>query len=335
MGDVDARSINDPGFWDSYSQCESAVPVREARGRAGGRRGRCPNQSVSRPPPRRITAMTTPKVQASADSSDGPLRAVRVLEALAGMEQPAQLHQVLVATGLSKSKAYRSLRFLQEAGFIDHVGRDGYRIGSRSLALASLIGPRPALLVAARPILRWLTEVASETAVLNLRSGSHRVLVLGVEARDQPIRGAVQVGERAPLTSGASGLSILAHLPAEETDAIMRSRPRRERKPNEVALAKIRKDGYSMTFSDNHVGINGIAAPLLTGDGYPLGSIGLGGAEGRLPEAKLRQLSVPLRRACKKLAPDLAKLLGPNSSTRLAALDVTIRTSSASEQRRT
>lgn len=247
-----------------------------------------------------------------------------MLEVLAGMEQPAQLDQIVVATGLAKSKAYRSLRVLQEEGFIDHVGRDGYRIGSRSLALASLIGPRPALLSVARPILRWLTEVAFETAVLNLRSGSHRVLVLGVEGRDQPIRNAVQVGERAPLTSGASGLSILAYLPAEEAQEVIRGRPRRERRPAMGLLELIRAEGYAMTFSSNHRGISGIAAPLLTAEGYPLGSIGLGGAEGRLPKARLQQLSDPLRKACKRLAPQLSKLLGPDSSTRLTALDVTI-----------
>lgn len=50
----------------------------------------------------------------------------------------------------------------------------------------------------------------------------------------------------------------------------------------------------------------------------------IGGSEARLPEATLRQVSVPLRRACKKLAPQLARMLGPNSSERLVALDVTI-----------
>ena len=259
------------------------------------------------------------------DPSDGPLRALHVLEVLAGMAQPAGLDAILQATGLSRSKAYRSLRFLQDAGFVDHVGRSGYRVGSRSLALATLVGPRPALLIAARPVLRWLADVASASATLNLRSGSHRVLVLGAEARDRPASDRFAVGERAPLTSGASGLSILAHLPAEEVDAVMAGRPRRTRRPSASVLAEIRDQGYAITFSANHRGISGISTALLApADGYPLGSLSVGGAAKRLPEATLRDLGAPLRRAAKKLGPELARLLGPESHGRLKALDVTI-----------
>ena len=256
---------------------------------------------------------------------DTPLRSICLLEALAGLEQPANLDVIAEATQLTKSKAYRAVRFLQDAGFVDHVGRNGYRIGSRSLALATLIGPRPALLNAARPVMRWLADVASESATLHLRSGSHRVLVVGAEARNQPIRGSVPIGERAPLTSGCSGTAILAHLPADEALAVIKTRPRRERRPTPTQLGQIRDDGYALSFSDNHLGVNGIGAPLLApADHYPLGSVSIAGAEGRLPEAALRRLSEPLKQACKQLAPQLAKMLGPNSSQRLAALDVTI-----------
>jgi IclR family acetate operon transcriptional repressor len=262
---------------------------------------------------------------AQADPSEGPLRSVRVLEALAGMEQPASLDVIIEKTGLTKSKAFRSLAFLQDAGFVDHVGRLGYRIGSRSLALATLMGPRPALLRTARPVMRWLADLTSESATLHLRSGNYRVLVVGAEARGERPLGTILIGERAPLTSGCSGTVILAHLPSNEIVTVVKSRPRRERRPTSSQLAAIREEGYALSFSDNHAGMNGIAAPLISpSDHFPLGSIAIAGAESRLPEMALRQLSEPLKKACKQLAPQLARMVGPSSSQRLASLDVSI-----------
>jgi len=223
-----------------------------------------------------------------------PLRALQVLEALAGMVQPASLAAVAETTRLPTTKAYRSLRALQGHGFVDHLGHSGYRLGSRSVALASLIGPRPALLRAAQPLLSRLAAVAQETTSLHLRSGTHRVLVIGAEARGQALRGSYTVGERTPLTSGCSGTSSSPTCPPPKH----RTSPpatRREYQPSTALLAVIRTNGYGMSLSDNHVGVNGVAAPLLDpADGYPLGSIAIADAERRLPEAKLRELVRPL-----------------------------------------
>ena len=257
--------------------------------------------------------------------SNGPLRTLRVLEALAGLEQPVSLLSVAAATKLPKMKAYRALHALQSDGFIDHVGRDGYRLGTRALALAALIGPRPPLVATARAVLNELAVMSSESVTLHLRSGSHRVLVLGAEALGQPQRHPVIIGERAPLTSGCSGMVILAHLPEQEADEVIKRRPRRERRPDRNRLAEIRKDGYALSFSDNHAGLNGVAVPLLDPlDGWPMGSIAIAGDETRLPEPALRRLSEPLKSACKKLTPQLAKMVGPHATQRLQTLDVTI-----------
>ncbi len=256
---------------------------------------------------------------------DGSVRALRVLEVLAGMEQPAGLPAIASAANLSRTKAYRALRSLEEQRFIDHIGHSGYRLGARSVALAALIGLRPALLRAARPILNRLAVVAGETASLHLRSGDHRVLVLGAEPRGPARREGAVIGERAPLTSGCSGTAMLAHLPPVELADIASHLHRRRRRQSATHLARIRVDGYALSFSDNHSGINGIAAPLQDpSDGYPLGSIAIAGAEARLPESALRALARPLRASCKELAPQLARELGPSASQRLAALDVTI-----------
>jgi IclR family acetate operon transcriptional repressor len=269
--------------------------------------------------------VSIPSSGSTSPAGGGALRALQVLEALAGMEQPASLAQVAETTRLPTTKAYRSLRALQDHGFVDHLGHRGYRLGGRSVALASLIGPRPALLRAAQPLLHRLAAFVQETSSLHLRSGTHRVLVIGAEARGQALRSSFTIGERAPLTSGCSGTVILAHLPVAEARKITASRPRREKRPSAALLAVIRTDGYAMSFSDNHVGVNGVAAPLLDPiDNYPLGSIAIAGAERRLPEYKLRELELPLRKTCRELEPHLARMLGPNSSERLASLDVTI-----------
>lgn len=254
-------------------------------------------------------------------------RPLRVLEALAGMQQPASLLAVASAVGLSKASAYRVLRTLQDEGYVDHAGRRGYRIGSRSIALASLVGPRPALLQHARPVLSRLAVTAQAIATLHLRSGEHRVLVLGAEQSVDPQARRVAIGERAPLTSGCSGRAILAFLPAEEATKVVTKRLRgKSRAKLERELDTIRSDGYALSYSENHTDLNGISAPLLDpDDGYPLGAITVAGPGDQLHEEALRRRARPLSSACNRLAPQLATLLGPNSSARLDALDVTIR----------
>jgi DNA-binding IclR family transcriptional regulator len=268
----------------------------------------------------------TPDDATAKDASGSLMRALRVLERLAGMEQPASLLDIAAATGLTKTKAYRVLRSLQDDGYVDHAGRDGYRIGSRSIALATLIGPRPALLQRARPILAQLAGRVSETATLHLRSGGYRVLVLGAEPPRSVLFRRIMVGERAPLTSGCSGTSILAYLPDREVDDIIRTHARgSQRKALTSLVEQIRNDGYATSYGSNHVGLNGISAPLLDPDtGLALGSIAIAGPSERLDKATLTKLAPPLIASCTALAPRLAAVLGPHSSVRVESLDVNI-----------
>src|ERR1700683_2781214 len=109
---------------------------------------------------------------AASEQEDAHIRALVVLEPLAGLEQPASLPTIAGEAQLTKTKAYRILRGLQDHGFVDHVGRSGYRIGSRAVALASLVGPRPALLRLARPVLAKLARESSGTVKLELARGA-------------------------------------------------------------------------------------------------------------------------------------------------------------------
>jgi IclR family transcriptional regulator, acetate operon repressor len=270
--------------------------------------------------------MVKPATRSRTEQGEPLLRSLLVLEALSGMAQPASLERVMARTRLPKSKAYRALRALQDEGFVDRVGREGYRVGGRSLALSLLIGPRPALLQTLRPVVRWLSDVTGQTATLHLRSGKDRVLALGAGPKQAKAQDLPPIGERAPLSVGCGGTSILAYLPTDEATDVLKAGAGSTEVATPDDLATIRNDGFALSFARNHAGTNGVSAPLLDPlDSYPLGSLAIAGPAGMLNESKLREYALPLRRACAQVAPHLASMLGPNSSERLDALDVAVR----------
>ncbi|MFN3003752.1 IclR family transcriptional regulator [Mycolicibacterium wolinskyi] len=251
------------------------------------------------------------------------LRGLQMLETLAGMRQPATLRDIADRAGLSESNAFRILQALEQEGYLHHLGRSGYRLASRSLALATVIGPRPAMLRLMYPVVARLAGISGEAAVIHLRAGHFRVLVLGVPARSGPILDPAGVlGERTPLASGASGRIILAYLTEDERAGIDLDGVTPQQ------LAAIRERGYETSHGENHPGINGISVPLLAEPDdaacppIALGAMTIAGPAERLPDEGLLRLAGPLMGACRDLSPRLAALLGPNPGSTIDALDL-------------
>ena len=257
---------------------------------------------------------------------DSHYRALRLLEVLAGMDQPATLPAIAAALGLSTQSTYRVLQSLHREGFLDHIGRSGYRIGSRSIALASLVGPRPALVNRVRPVLTKLAAIAEETATLHLRSGQQRTMIFAVEPANNPEHRVVRHNERSPLASGCSGMVILANLPDAQAEAVIDAQVRPANRPAiRQRIRQVRDNAYALSFSANHKGMNGVAVALIDpDDDVALGAIALAGTERRMPEARMRTLAVPLIAAAAEVAPRIAAILGPNSGARLRGSDVTV-----------
>lgn len=245
------------------------------------------------------------------------LGGLHVLEALAGMRQPAGLRVIAERTGQSQAQTFRVLQALERDGYLDHLGRAGYRLGARSMALGTLLGLRPAVLRAVFPVLTRLAMRTRQAAVLHLRSGADRVLVLSAPAPSGPIREPAGVlGERSPLAIGASGRVILAYLSPADADRFNVEGVTRAR------LERIRELGHEISRGENHPGINGISAVLLADDGTALGSMTVAGPAHRMTDAALARYAPMVRRACAELAPRLASLLGPNPGTAVEALDL-------------
>lgn len=260
-------------------------------------------------------------------SADGPgsvlSRSLEVLEALAAMAQPANLMDIAYATGLSKHSAYRILRNLQEQGFVDHIGRRGYRVGTRAMALASLISPRPHVLQRVRPVIHKLAHRVQESVSFHVHSNRHRVCLLGIEPFPNPERRHLRTGERAPLVSGCAGLAILAFLPDGEIAEILDSQSETSQAALRASLQRIREDGFAISHGSNHAGMHGIGSPIVSVEtGTALASVSISGTAARLPDQRLRQFAAPLQSATRELGTVLTDVLGSTATMAVDRLDV-------------
>jgi DNA-binding IclR family transcriptional regulator len=232
------------------------------------------------------------------------------------MRQPASLAAITAHLDLSEPQTFRVLTNLVDEGYIDHPGRSGYRLGSRSLALAVMIGPRPALLRIVYPALLRLAGKTGHGVVMHVRSGVDRVLLLGVPGpRDSDVDPTSLFGERSPLGVGASGRAILAALSPELLAGVSRV------DVSDSHLDAIRRRGYEMSFGENHPGINGVSVAVVIGEAV-IGSLTIAGAEELLNEPNLARCADQLTTASKDLSRRLARILGPEASAEIDALDL-------------
>jgi len=164
-------------------------------------------------------------IPADEQHTSASLRAIALLEAIAGADGPLGLVELMQATGLPKPTVHRIASLLEEAGLLVREA-EGKRFapGPRlaSLGLAALThtawrAPRHA-------ILKALVGEIGETCNLTLLDGTEVVYLDRVEAA-WPLRLHFQTGSRVPAHCSASGKLLLSLLPARERRRILDALP--------------------------------------------------------------------------------------------------------------
>lgn len=228
----------------------------------------------------------------SAPSSveSGPIeRAFAMLQAVVAAEAPIGVRELGRRTGLPRSTASRLVGQLNAIGMVDRTP-DGLVMPGSALATLAVDGPRPLLRDRLRPLLMTLADGFGETATLAVDDGDALLYVLQIDA-DNAVTAPDVEAERHPFHVVAHGLVLMAHWDDERLDGYL-SAPLAAPTDRSVTdpaairqrLARIRRDGHVWTEEEFDVGVNGLAAPILTGEG-PVASIGLYGPSYRLSPA--------------------------------------------------
>jgi len=240
------------------------------------------------------------------DDSDRLLpRVVRLLHLLAergvgGMRLTAIAEQA----GLPRPSVHRMLRAMVAEKLVSFdPATKRYGLGIDLFLLAAKAGNPMGLRDVCRPVLLRLTASLGETLFLLVRSGYDAVCI-DRSAGPLPIRSFTgDIGGRVPLGLGQGATAILAFLPSDEQDEIVRCNVPRLTESSgadeaslRAELDRVRKAGYCDGARGLIPGMTGLGVPILDHDGRAVAALSVGSTIDRLTPERSGVIAALLKR---------------------------------------
>jgi len=238
----------------------------------------------------------------------------QLLECLNRAQRPLTLTELVQVSGLEKSAVQRLAHTLRVLGYLrQHPRSRAYSLSSRLLEFGHTVLSTDPVREIAAPHLEALNRSSSETVNLMELEGSEIVYVSRF-ASVHPVSVNLHVGSRLPAFCSAAGRAILAHLPADQAEAILAG-PREPMTQHTVTdlsalrriLAQVRRDGYVINDQEAFIGDISLAAPIFNGDQEVVGAINIAVPLPRWTVERARkELVPPLLRCARAISRDLA-----------------------------
>lgn len=231
-------------------------------------------------------------------------KTLRITEALTAFGGPHRLSELAAAAGIPKSSTYRILVSLVEQGYAVTDGHGSYGVGLRLRTLAAQVSAdRPEGIV---ELLEFLQKCTGQTVHLALRGGNALTYVRKVES-GRPFRTASRVGMRLPPHATAIGKALLAHLPPDEAESLVRShgmpaltgRTHTDRERLADELRTVRARGYAVDDEENEASVRCLGAAVFDRAGVPVGGVSLCAVTFLTTRAELERFSPALLEAAR------------------------------------
>lgn len=225
-----------------------------------------------------------------------------------GGERVTQLAERI---GLSQPTTHRLLRSLMEEGMVEQDARSKrYRLSLEFFALAARAGRSGNLRELVRPALLRLSASLGDSLFLLARSGFDAICLDRSEG-PFPIRTFTgDIGGRVALGVGQGSLAILAYLPEDERETVIRYNLPRLRDfhlYDEVFLRSevenVRKLGYAGRNTGVLQGMAGLAVPILDREGRAVAALSVATITDRLGPDRLPTVVELLKREAAAIGP--------------------------------
>ena len=237
-------------------------------------------------------------------------RAVRILSAFDG-EHEQGVSDIAQTTGLPKATAHRIIMTLFNTGFLERTS-DGekFRLGLPLVGLGLGALRRLDVRRAARPYMQRLVDDLQEICTLGVFD---RGQVLYVEVVHSPhsLTIAARVGRHLPAHCTASGKVLLAFLPAEVAEPVLRSSletytEKTITSPERLweELEAVRQRGYAIADEELEVGVWAISAPIRDIDRNVIAAMSVPFPTNRLDPERIPEITKALLEAANAVSAD-------------------------------
>jgi len=208
--------------------------------------------------------------------------ALAVLRLLARHSEPVPASAIARDLNLPRSSVYHLLAVLREEGFVVHLAEERrFGLGVSAFELGSAYTRQAPLQRLARRPMVQLVDATRHNAHLAVLHGRDVLYVIEERAPGRPPL-VTDVGVRLPSQLTASGLAMLASLPAQQVRALFPSRDAFVQRSGvgpttlpglRAVLSRVRRDGFAVEDGTVTPDFASVAAPVLEHTGHPVAGI--------------------------------------------------------------
>lgn len=246
--------------------------------------------------------------------------ALDVLVLLSRHATPLPAATIARELGLPRSTTYHLLTVLTDRGFVVHLPEERrYGLGVAAFELGSAYARHAPLQRLARPVLARLADTTGHNAHLGALHGRDVVYVVEERVAGRPSL-VSDVGVRLPASLTATGLAILAALPAAQVRALFPSAESFVQRhgtgpasPSALRrlLTQARTRGYAVEQGYVTPGLDSMAAAVLDHSGHPVAGVAVTAETDALTPDVVEGIATEVRRA----AAEVSRRLGHRRPT--------------------
>lgn len=250
----------------------------------------------------------------SSNENSSMLKGIVILEALAALQQPATLAQLMQITGMPKASLHRTLAIFEEAGLVAREpGGRTYAPGDRLSRLAMATLTHDTVSAIRHSILRKLVADLGETCNLAVLKRGELFYLDRVEA-NWALRLHLPPGTVLPPHCSASGKLLLAFKAPEERAKLLENLPLEQfthrtitdRDLLESELERIVSTGYAIDNEEYVLGVSCVAVPVRDAMGDVVAAIAVHAATARLPLNQAMEHIPKLKEASERISQTLS-----------------------------
>lgn len=241
-------------------------------------------------------------------------RALSILELLSATPCGLSLSELATALSIPTNSVFRISRTLEERGYLERdEASKRFRLTLKLLRLSC--GPAAgerSLTESALEAMRELRDEVLETVLLGTLAGAEGVVIEQVSGR-HPFRFCVDVGVRFELHTAAPGKAMLAALPENQAEEIIRrmtftrfnSQTITDPALFRTELEATRRNGFGIDRGEEREGAHCVGAVILDRQRQPAGAVWITGPSSRVPESDFPRLGRRVAQAARQISAKL------------------------------